>query len=57
MLRYWGPLDFSQSKVEHVKKRREASIEATLIFLHLYQKVEQTPPKSNKQIENNLPKI
>ena len=35
MLSYWGPLDFSQRKIEHAKKkkRREASIEAIFALI------------------------
>ena len=56
MLRYWRPLDFSQSKIEQAKKKKGAK-RASRLFLHLYKKVEQSSPKSSKQIENNLPKI
>ena len=57
LLRYWGPLDFSQSKIEHAKKKKKGAKRASRLFLHLYKKVEQSSPKSSKQIENNLPKI
>ena len=56
MLRYWGPSDFSQGKIEHAQKKKGAK-RASRLFLHLYKKAEQSSPKSNKQIENNLPKI